>query len=492
MSYHAHLFLFWGLCSTAPGFTSPDPFPPQIEKAYQQILALKIEEGRKILNSHSQKDIPSFHYVANLAEVLELLITEDPSLYKTYQNHEKERLAFYRELSATQPYRNFYLAEIKLSWAFVKLKFGEEFSAAWAFRQAYKLIHDNSQIFPDYLSNNKTLGLLHVIIGSIPEKYQWFVNLMGMEGSMDQGVDELTLLTQTPNTFQQEALLLVSIIKAYLLQEHQLAMNQLDQFYQQHPGHYLAAYLYISVAMKNHASERALMLLRDLNHGEDGYLKFPYLEYLKGEIFLQKGRYDSALYSYGRFLNSFKGQNLIKDTYYKIFLSYWLDGDKNRADSMYLAARKQGLKNAEADRHAHQQLRNPYPHTQLMRIRLLTDGGYYQEADELINQLNPTLFETIHQSTEFIYRQARLFHLQQLLPQATNKYLTTIAMSIDNSWYFAPNSALQLGYIFRDQGDEIQARQYFEKALNYKKHVYKNSIDNKARSALASLERNNH
>jgi len=65
-------------------------------------------------------------------------------------------------------------------------------------------------------------------------------------------------------------------------------------------------------------------------------------------------------------------------------------------------------------------------------------------------------------------------------------------MSIDNSWYFAPNSALQLGYIFRDQADAIEARQYFEKALSYKKHVYKNSIDNKARSALASLERNNH
>ncbi|MCZ6521755.1 MAG: hypothetical protein O6848_09700, partial [Bacteroidetes bacterium] len=180
MSYHTHLILFWGLCSTVSGFTPPDPFPPQIEKAYQQILALKIKEGRELLLSQSPTDLPSFHYVANLADVLELLITEDPSLYKAYENHEKERLEFYRELSPTQPYRNFYLAEIKLSWAFVKLKFSEEFSAAWAFRQAYKLIHDNSQLFPDYVYNNKTLGLLHVIIGSIPQKYQWFVSLMGM------------------------------------------------------------------------------------------------------------------------------------------------------------------------------------------------------------------------------------------------------------------------------------------------------------------------
>jgi hypothetical protein len=33
------------------------------------------------------------------------------------------------------------------------------------------------------------------------------------------------------------------------------------------------------------------------------------------------------------------------------------------------------------------------------------------------------------------------------------------------------------------------ARQFFTKAMAYKKHEYKNSIDSKARSALAQLKR---
>jgi hypothetical protein len=57
----------------------------------------------------------------------------------------------------------------------------------------------------------------------------------------------------------------------------------------------------------------------------------------------------------------------------------------------------------------------------------------------------------------------------------------------ENQWYFAPNSALQLGYIAQASHDYPTAKKYFEMALAYKKHEYKNSIDGKAKSALEQL-----
>nr|HPI81275.1 hypothetical protein [Cyclobacteriaceae bacterium] len=56
-----------------------------------------------------------------------------------------------------------------------------------------------------------------------------------------------------------------------------------------------------------------------------------------------------------------------------------------------------------------------------------------------------------------------------------------------NNWYFAPNAALQLGYIARADHNLAEARRYFELALDYRDHPYKNSIDSKARSALDRL-----
>ena len=58
-------------------------------------------------------------------------------------------------------------------------------------------------------------------------------------------------------------------------------------------------------------------------------------------------------------------------------------------------------------------------------------------------------------------------------------YQQTIGMTKDNPWYFGANSALQLGYIFQAAGDTQSAWENFEKALSYKKHEYKNSIEAK-------------
>jgi hypothetical protein len=56
-------------------------------------------------------------------------------------------------------------------------------------------------------------------------------------------------------------------------------------------------------------------------------------------------------------------------------------------------------------------------------------------------------------------------------------------------WYFAPNACLQMGYLFVDERNESRAKEYFKKALTYKDHEYKNSIDSKAKTGLNRLRR---
>jgi uncharacterized protein HemY len=46
-----------------------------------------------------------------------------------------------------------------------------------------------------------------------------------------------------------------------------------------------------------------------------------------------------------------------------------------------------------------------------------------------------------------------------------------------------------LGYIYQSQGKLEDAKVYFERAISYRRHEYKNSIDSKAKSALAQITR---
>ena len=61
-------------------------------------------------------------------------------------------------------------------------------------------------------------------------------------------------------------------------------------------------------------------------------------------------------------------------------------------------------------------------------------------------------------------------------------------MAGDESWYFAPNACLQTGYLLVEEGKTAEAKNFFQKALTYKKHEYKNSIDSKAKSAMARMK----
>jgi tetratricopeptide (TPR) repeat protein len=124
----------------------------------------------------------------------------------------------------------------------------------------------------------------------------------------------------------------------------------------------------------------------------------------------------------------------------------------------------------------------------LTKIRYLTDGGYYDAANEVFETVSEHELKSEKDRVEFYYRKARLYHKTNQTKSAMEYYQKTVAESSTLQTYFAPNACLQLGYLFEEKKDLKNAELYYKKALAYKRHEYKNSIDTKARSALAQLK----
>ena len=151
-------------------------------------------------------------------------------------------------------------------------------------------------------------------------------------------------------------------------------------------------------------------------------------------------------------------------------------------------ARITGKTQADPDVYAAAMLADkPFPNDKILKTRFYTDGGYYKEAKAMLQTILPNDLKNYKEQVEYYYRKARLAHKTHDLSAAKLFYMQSIDMTGDNPWYFGANSALQLGYIYQGSGDYKNARKYFEKALAYKKHEYKNSIDSKAKSALEQL-----
>ena len=457
----------------------------RLQNAYVLALNLQLTADNEAIKN--PKTIQAF-YVASLSEILELLITEDEVKFEKFEDAWSDRISLLEKIETDDAL--FMLAELRLQWAFVYLKFGHEFDAAWSVRQAYLKVQECKKKFPEFIPIKKTSGVLEVMLGSIPEKYQWVISMFGMEGSVEKGLQELEAIKNSETDLSFETALIYYLIQGFILQETSIAANGLGELIAQHPHQRLALFLAGCLTIKNSESEKALGYFKSLQQSQMG-LPIAYADYQTGEVYLHKGEYKSSIEFYQKFLSAYTGLNYVKDAHYKIGICYWLQGKAKDAQKYFAKAKTAGNESTEADKYAARSLaENISPNVKLSKIRYSTDGGYYTEAEKLVATVVDNDLPSKKEKIEFVYRKARLYHKSNSLAEAKKNYLEAIKAVGSENWYFAPNACLQLGYIFLDEKNSVDAKKYFEKALTYKKHEYKNSIDSKAKSALARLKNN--
>ena len=487
------IILYSLLTITSPLKASDFEINPTIKSAYSEIIKTKLSVGRSILEKDKTRNGFTV-YLKSYADLIQLLITEDKIFYEQFIDNQVSRLEYLANLDKKSPYLRMLQAEVHLHTAFVKLKFGHEVKGAWEIIKAYKLLEANVKEFPDFIPNQKSLGLLHILIGSTPENYQWVANLLGLKGNIKQGLAELQNSIQKDNFWGQESQLIDYLIHAYILSFTTNKIADFQAFIKQNPNNQLFIFFGITTLMKEGKSEDALNILENRKVDKD-YLPFPFLEYLKAEISLQKGQYQVASKYYQLFLSKYKGFNFVRDTYHKIFLCYWLNNEDVKATQFLEKIESVGENIVESDKVATKFSANflakkpikPIPQKGLMKARLAFDGGYYDHALLLINPYSENSFGNPSDRAELYYRKARIHQKLNNITQAIPLFEQAITLSENQNYSFGASSALQLGYIFQGKNEKQKAKGYFEKAISFKKHEYKNSVDNKAKAALNQL-----
>ena len=453
-------------------------FDENTQKAYDLVLNLQTAEAFQII---PKPETAAENYVISFAQALELLITEDVEKFSFYEDQFRERIDM--KMKSTKE-NQFLRAEMHLQWAFIYMKFGQEIEAASQLRQAYQITKECRRKAKDFLAIQKTAGVLEIIIGSVPQKYAWVLNILGMQGSVIQGLTDLENVRKSESPLAFEADLLRCIVYGFVFQKPDTGFSELKRMLVQKPENKLALYIGAGLAMKNSQNEEALLLLNTLSENDSG-VPLHYTQYLKGEVYLHRADYVNAIKAYRSFINDFSGQNYIKDAWYKLGLCHWLNGNANDAISFFSEAKTNGKEATEADKSAATSLaQQELPHIALSKVRYAIDGGYYPLAGEMLGSIADRDLPTRRDQVEYYYRKARLAHKTNQLQAAQLFYKQTIDMAGDETWYFAPNACLQLGYILQTE-NEAEAKRLFQKALTYRKHEYKNSIDSKARSALS-------
>ncbi len=462
-------------------------------KAYQELLKLKLNTGKMLLVTSEEQSKGKINgidtYLANCHDVIQLLITEDASLYDKLEDRAKERLGKLEDLDDSSPYYLFIQAEVQMQWALVKLKFGKRLAAIDDGITAYKLLKKNEEKFPDFIPNKKTLGACKVLLGSLPQQSKRWASLFGFKGNVKEGLEDMQEVIDSNSLFSLEAKVMKGFITAYILGEHEEALTLFKGLTNEYPDNQLF-YFSAAVAAKNAGNaELALEMLENAPKGDE-YCEFYFLDYLKSEACLLTGEYIKAV-MYGKsFLQRFKGKNYRKDAYFKLFLAYWFLNDPNYLN--YLdKIKKEGDDLVVPDQYALKFAEAGYlPNKTITKARLLHDGGEYQKALSLIGRVKPNELSELRDQTEYYYRKARTLHKLEHYDEAIETYKQVIAICPkDFPHYYGANSALQLGTLSWELSkDKRSALYYYNQVFEYTNHEYEGSMNNRAKALIAVLK----
>jgi tetratricopeptide (TPR) repeat protein len=472
-------------------FAGPDQlwqFSDEMQKAYRFVLDLQPDKAQEVLSKISAPS-EELHkiYVLSLSETADILITEDQKRFDQLEINFRQRLQHIGNLPESAE-KLFLEAELSLQKGFNLLNMGQNLNAVLAIRKAYNTSQECIKKYPTFIPIKKTYGVIQVMIGSVPDKYHWFMSLLGMRGSVAKGQKLLQELRESKSSLSIEATILFYTVKGFINQQFAEAAIGFSNILKEQPENRIVLFIAVNMCMKDSQSDKALEYMNTLDQHNQG-LQMYYIEYLHGDALLNKGEYQAAISYYLKFLKGYRSQSFLKDAHYKIAICYWLLNNEVEAKKYFEKAKVVGRDQADPDKNAAMQLQeNKLPNQKILKVRYFTDGGYYDEAQRSAKSIQFTELHTLKEQTEYFYRLARLAHKTEELSVARIYYEETITLAKENPWYFAPNAALQLGYIYRDQKDFEKAKKYFEMAMSYRKHEYKSSIDTKSRLALDQLK----
>lgn len=470
-------------------------FSPNLKKAFTEILHLRLNEARLLIEKEKALNPENALVLLyeNYCDFLKAFITEEKSYADSLRLNTERRLRILDRVREPSPYLLFSKADMLIQTAMIKAKFSENVSAALDIHKAYNYAERNFIQYPTFPLNKKTLGLLHATVGAIPREYKWLVSIAGMEGTIEQGSNELfRMLSETDRgifpEYKEEVLFYLVQIYSSITTSDSITSLLADSVKKHLVNNPLMMYCFTNLTYKSGRNEDALEMMNTFD--DAGTFPFHFLHYKKGQLRLRKLDF-GAKEDFEFYIKNFRGLNYIKSAYQKLAWISLLENDNKKYAEYMQACIRKGITLIDDDKEALKEAETKeVPNPVLLKSRLLFDGGYYKESFKEMTKITSPSLLIYRDKLEYTYRYGRLFHKTGDLEKAILNYLATIQHGEESHYYFAANSALMLGLLYEEKKDFSNAKIYYKKCLAMRKHDYQNSLDQKAQAGLERLPGN--
>lgn len=456
----------------------------QFTKAYSGIASLKLESPDNLV----------VHHLENYLDFFYLYINGDQKSFDRLKPRRAQRIEKVAAGDKDSPYQLYIQAEIYLQWALIRLRFGEQLNGFMDINRANRLLEKNRRRFPDFIPNLKDLGILHAMVGTIPDNYQWGVKLLtSLNGTIAQGRKELEQVVAYADRndflFKEEARSMYAYLLMHLAKDEEAAWKVIRTSGLTPQTNPLHCFIMSNIAMRSGYNNDAIRILASFKP-EKERLAFPYLNYMLGLAKLRRLDRDAAPY-FLKFLSENKTPYYVKEAYQKLAWQSLLNGEPGKYSAYMKACLNNGKAIAGGDKNAFREAKSGHrPVELLVEARLLFDGAYFQRAQELMKTKAPGFFPDKKDRLEYTYRLGRILHGLERWEEAIEQYEKTIEQGQHESYFYACNATLQVGLIHEELGRRDLAQTYFKRCLSINPEEYKTGLHQQAKSGLARVKGN--
>lgn len=455
-------------------------------------MDLKLNSARSLIAAEKKRNPQNSITILldNYVDYYHLFTSENKSDFNRLKANKAIRIAQLEKEDKESPYYLFSIAEINLQWALLRGNFQEYYTAGWEIKKASSLLQDNAKKFPDFLPNQRGIAIVNALIGSLPDGLKGVLGVIGVRGNTQAGVRILeSLITKLPRSayshFYDEAvyslaLIQIDVIKDTLAFEKVMKNTDIIQ-----SSSLLKTSVRAYAAIKTAHNVEAI---NSLTNKPDGnvYQSFPYLDYLQGNANMHRLNKSAGTY-FQTYLKEYKGINYIKDTYLNLAWLALLSNDIAGYKSYIALVKTKGYSYHYKDEQAAKEANDPAPSTDLLKARLLYDGGYYEKALEILDGKKTENFKIMRDKLEFNYRLGRIYEGQGKTELAIRYYQITFSMGKGERYYFAANSAISLGQIYEKAKEYTKAKSIYNAAIALKNHDYEMGTEHKAKEGLKRM-----
>jgi hypothetical protein len=463
---------------------------PRTQKIYESITSLRIPEARVLMNQDKKANASNLIYplLESYADFYQLFLNENKAEYSRMYPAFEQRIKLLEAGPKQSPYHLYSLALAHLHKSLIAIRFNKNLEAALDFRKAFLLFKENKKAYPNFSPNDVYLGLMTTVIGTIPKGYQWMASLLGMSGKITEGNALVLKYINSKDAYANQCRNEALFVYPYLIMNFEGNKKKTFDFIENtaydFTNNHLHAYMATNLYLNNQQSQKALQIASNLNPANT-YLDLPFWQLEMGYAYLNELKLDAAKNALQQFINRFKGQFYVKDAFEKLSWIAYIQGDQAKANAYRSNVLSKGNDITDADKQALQNAKKgAWPHPILLRARLLSDGGYQQQALAILAGKASKDFDKDIDRTEFAYRLGRIYELAGQIDQAIPFYTSAIEKGSNQPEYFAARAALQIGLIYEQKGNPSQAITFFNTCLEMKNHAFKNSLDQKAKTGI--------